>query len=331
MKRSRPSTTFLSCPISASSAVRLRQIAREYRPDRAFIPIAARCARTRLGASCAQRPSRGRQFEGQRAADRHALAMQQPVGIAGRRLERVAEGVAEVEKRPLALLGLVAADDAGLHLDRPASPHAGAGPRSPRRPCAGRSPPASRRTRASPSKPVFHHLAIAGQEIARAAACRARRYRPAPAPAGGRRRQGSCPARVLIPVLPPTELSTCASSVVGTCTKRTPRRRMAAAKPTRSPITPPPSATTRSRRSTFCSSSHSTQRGKLRPALRRLARRQGQRRMTRSPRHPAPRVKRARCSAATVSSVTIATRRRRRSGAISAPARSIRPSPMRTS
>ena len=32
------------------------------------------------------------------------------------------------------------------------------------------------------------------------------------------------PAARLIPVLPPTELSTCASSVVGTCTNATPRR-----------------------------------------------------------------------------------------------------------
>ena len=44
------------------------------------------------------------------------------------------------------------------------------------------------------------------------------------------------------PVLPPTEASTCASSVVGTCTKATPRWKVAAAKPARSPMTPPPSA-----------------------------------------------------------------------------------------
>ena len=46
-----------------------------------------------------------------------------------------------------------------------------------------------------------------------------------------------------MPVLPPTDESTCASSVVGTCTKSTPRRTADAAKPARSPITPPPSAT----------------------------------------------------------------------------------------
>ncbi len=59
------------------------------------------------------------------------------------------------------------------------------------------------------------------------------------------------PCGELMPVLPPTEESTCASSEVGTCTKSTPRRRIAAAKPARSPTTPPPSAMTRSLRSIF--------------------------------------------------------------------------------
>jgi len=57
------------------------------------------------------------------------------------------------------------------------------------------------------------------------------------------------PCGELMPVLPPTDESTCASSEVGTCTKSTPRRRIAAAKPARSPTTPPPSAMTRSLRS----------------------------------------------------------------------------------
>ena len=46
-----------------------------------------------------------------------------------------------------------------------------------------------------------------------------------------------------MPVLPPTELSTWASRVVGIWTKSMPRSRTAAAKPVRSPTTPPPSAT----------------------------------------------------------------------------------------
>ena len=46
--------------------------------------------------------------------------------------------------------------------------------------------------------------------------------------------------------LPPTEESTWESRVVGICTKSTPRRTVAAAKPARSPTTPPPRATTAS-------------------------------------------------------------------------------------
>ncbi len=41
--------------------------------------------------------------------------MQQAVGETGRGLERVAEGMAEIEQRPLADFALVAADDRGLH------------------------------------------------------------------------------------------------------------------------------------------------------------------------------------------------------------------------
>ena len=48
-------------------------------------------------------------------ADRHALAVDQHRAVVmGEALERVAEGVAEVEQRALALLGLVGGDDARL-------------------------------------------------------------------------------------------------------------------------------------------------------------------------------------------------------------------------
>ena len=50
------------------------------------------------------------------------------------------------------------------------------------------------------------------------------------------------PSGWLMAVLPPTDESTCASSVVGTCTKGTPRMKQAAAKPAMSPTTPPPRA-----------------------------------------------------------------------------------------
>ena len=61
-----------------------------------------------------------------------------------------------------------------------------------------------------------------------------------------------------MPVLPPTEESTCASSEVGICTKCMPRRTMPAAKPARSPMTPPPSAMTTSPRSSRAASTPST-------------------------------------------------------------------------
>ncbi len=62
------------------------------------------------------------------------------------------------------------------------------------------------------------------------------------------------PAR-FTPTLPPTELSTCASSVVGTCTKVSPRANVAATNPARSPTTPPPIAMTTDLRSVPSSSS----------------------------------------------------------------------------
>jgi hypothetical protein len=44
-------------------------------------------------------PALDREGEGQPHTDRDRLAMQQPVGIAGERFERMAEGVAEIEQR----------------------------------------------------------------------------------------------------------------------------------------------------------------------------------------------------------------------------------------
>jgi len=48
------------------------------------------------------------ELKGQRAADGHAFAMQQPVAIARGRFQRMAKGMAQVQKRPLALFGFVA-------------------------------------------------------------------------------------------------------------------------------------------------------------------------------------------------------------------------------
>ncbi len=56
-----------------------------------------------------------REGEGQPHADGDRLAMQQPVRIAGEGLERMAEGVAEIEQRAGAgLLALVGRDDRRL-------------------------------------------------------------------------------------------------------------------------------------------------------------------------------------------------------------------------
>ena len=64
-------------------------------------------------------PEPDREAEGEAQPDRHRLAMDEPGGVvAGHPLERVREGVAEVEQRPLAVLALVADDDRGL---RPAA------------------------------------------------------------------------------------------------------------------------------------------------------------------------------------------------------------------
>ena len=53
-------------------------------------------------------------FRRQHHADGNAFAVEQAVGKAGRGLQRMAEGVAEIEQRALAGLALVARDDRGL-------------------------------------------------------------------------------------------------------------------------------------------------------------------------------------------------------------------------
>ena len=110
------------------------------------------------------------------------------------------------------------ADDLGLH--RGSSPGDRVLARRPRRAGKHLAPvgfePGEERGVAEQA--VFGDLGIAGAELARAAACRAARCRRPPGSAGGRRRPGSCRGGESIAVLPPTEESTCASSVVGTCT-----------------------------------------------------------------------------------------------------------------
>ena len=67
------------------------------------------------------------------------------------------------------------------------------------------------------------------------------------------------PLGVFTPVLPPTAASTIASSVVGTCTTRTPRSQVAATNPPRSVVAPPPTVTIASERVKPASPSSSQQ------------------------------------------------------------------------
>ena len=99
-------------------------------------------------------PSSSRQPERQADADGHRLAVQQPVGIAGPGLQRMAEGVAQVEQHAVAGLGLVAGDDVGLAL------HADGDGVGQRRRVLREAPPASccssqSKKAASPSRPYL--------------------------------------------------------------------------------------------------------------------------------------------------------------------------------
>ena len=246
MNVSVPRLPFLSC------AIRSINVSTAGTPPGTSFTMGRQADRRKMrGCPCGfgrrDEPLLGGEFEGQRHSQRHRLAVQQPVGKAAAGFERMPEGVAEIEQRALAGFALVARNDAGL----------GA--------AADRNGVLARRTASEDILPVLlqpgEERSVAKQTriwqlrhsrrgIRVSAACRATPYRQRPEPADGRRRSRFLPWRELIPVLPPTEESTCASSVVGTCTKSRPRRTHEAANPARSPITPPPSATTRSLRST---------------------------------------------------------------------------------
>ena len=114
MNVSLPRLTFLSWAISS-----IRRSASGTPPGTAETrvgrPTAARWRVDALGLGPRQQAAPRREFERERHAERDRLAVQQPAGEAGGRLERVPEGVAEIEQRPLAGLALVAADDRRLH------------------------------------------------------------------------------------------------------------------------------------------------------------------------------------------------------------------------
>ena len=183
----------------------------------------------------------------QHHADGNAFAMEQAIGEAGCSLQRMAESMTEIEQRALAGLALVARDDRGLGA-------AGGCDGMLARSAAGEDvgmvgfEPGEEGFIAQHA--VFGDFGVAGAELAR-------RQRIEHGGIGDhqdrlmKRAEQVLARGELMPVLPPTEESTCAKSEVGTCTKSTPRRRIAAAKPARSPTTPPPSAITRSLRSIF--------------------------------------------------------------------------------
>ena len=77
-------------------------------------PTAARCAMTRSASASATSPRRAENSNASAMPSADRLAVQQPVGEAGGRLERMAEGVAEIEQHAVAGLALVARDDRGL-------------------------------------------------------------------------------------------------------------------------------------------------------------------------------------------------------------------------
>ena len=174
---------------------------------------------------------------------------------------RVAERVAEVERLAQAVLTLVGAHHLGLDLDAPRD-----GVERRRRlrveQCRelGVEP---REVVGVGEHAVLDRFGESGTSLRRRAACGSSRR-----PRARRRVRWKAPTRFLpaavsTPVLPPIEASIIASSDVGHCTTGTPRMKVAATNPARSPTTPPPSATTVVSRPQPASSSPSVTRAQV--------------------------------------------------------------------
>ena len=102
-------------------------------------------------------------LERQGTANGHPLAMQKPVRIARRFFQSVAKRMAKIQKRALALFGLVALDNCGFHLDR-----TGDGFQNHRAIIARQGGAMGFKIvkkRLIPQKPVFDDLAVACQQI----------------------------------------------------------------------------------------------------------------------------------------------------------------------
>ena len=148
----------------------------------------------RRRSACGSRPSRAENSNAQRHAERDRLAVQQPVGEARRGLERVAEGMAEIEQRALAGLALVARDDR-----RPCMRQLRSRSRA-RAPARRRTRPASwlRARRRTPHRRAgrIWRPRHSRRGTRAPAACRAARCRRSPGSADGTRRQVLAVARI---------------------------------------------------------------------------------------------------------------------------------------
>ena len=112
-----PASIFLSCSICATSVCAAGLDAR--RSEAVGQPDARKMRDDPLRVLGRASPSAGRIIERQRHAGGDRLAVEQLLGKAGLRLQRMAEGVAEIEQRALAArFALVLGDDPRLGGDR---------------------------------------------------------------------------------------------------------------------------------------------------------------------------------------------------------------------
>ena len=166
-RASLPPFTFLSWAISRSSAS-----GAGLSPGIAAIsvgrPTAARCRSTRAASPAGQSPRSTEKVKASRMPMAIASPCSEPVGIAGEGFERVTEGVAEIEQSARALLlRSSAATMAALARALVSTAWRRSAPGVRRRfPRPIRFEPGEERRIAE--QPVFHHLGIAGTELARA-------------------------------------------------------------------------------------------------------------------------------------------------------------------
>ena len=127
-------------------------------------PTAFRCASTRVGVLPRAEPELAREAERAGHADRDALAVNEARRIVvGQALEGMAEGVAEIEQRAFALLGLVGDDErAPWRRNSSRSPRPAPGrPKTPR----ASGPPGIEEIPVA-DQAVFDHFGVAGAKLA---------------------------------------------------------------------------------------------------------------------------------------------------------------------